>query len=72
MSMFWSYMLAIAVLASFLLVGFGIRLAVRETGRERLRGILMVIAGAVLLGNVYLYTTVPELPERPAAEAENG
>lgn len=70
--MFWSYMLAIAVLASFLLVGFGIRLAVRETGRERLRGILMVIAGAVLLGNVYLYTTVPELPERPAAEAENG
>lgn len=72
MSTFWSYMLAIAVLASFLLVGFGIRLAVRETGRERLRGILMVIAGAVLLGNVYLYTTVPELPERPAAEAENG
>lgn len=72
MSMFWSYMLAIAVLASFLLVGFGIRLAVRETGRERLRGILMVIAGAVLLGNVYLYTTLPELPERPAAEAENG
>ncbi|HLU91668.1 MAG TPA: hypothetical protein VKZ46_03700 [Pedomonas sp.] len=72
MSTFWSYMLAIAVLASFLLVGFGIRLAVRETGRERLRGILMVIAGAVLLGNVYLYTTLPELPERPAAEAENG
>jgi len=66
MSAFWSFVLSGAVLLSFVLIGFGIRLAVRETGKERLRGILMVIAGAVLLGNVYLYTTVPELPERPA------
>lgn len=70
MSAFWSFAISVAVLLSFVLMGFGVRLAVKQTGKERLRGILMVIAGAVLLWNVYLYTTVPELPQRPAATAE--
>lgn len=67
MSAFWSFAISVAVLLSFVLMGFGARLAVKQTGKERLRGILMVIAGVVLLWNVYLYTTAPALPERPAA-----
>lgn len=72
MSIFWSIALSVAVILSFVLIGFGIRLAVREAGRERLRGILMVVAGLVLLGNVYLYTTTPELPEPPASATTTG
>ena len=66
MSAFWTIAVSFAVLFSFVLIYFGIRLAVRQSGRERLRGILMVIAGILLLANVYLYTTVPESPEPPA------
>lgn len=72
MSAFWSFAISVAVLFSFALMVFGVRLAIKQTGKERLRGILMVVAGIVLLGNVYLYTTVPELPERPADEAVSG
>lgn len=72
MSTFWSFAVSFAVLFSFVLIGFGIRLAVKQTGKERLRGILMVVAGVVLLGNVYLYTTMPVLPEPPAGAATGG
>lgn len=72
MSAFWSFAISVAVIFSFVLIGFGIRLAVKQTGKERLRGILMVVAGVVLLGNVYLYTTVPELPERPIDGTQSG
>lgn len=68
MSAFWSFVVSVAVILAFVLIGFGIRLAVKQAGKERLRGILMVVAGLVLLWNVYLYTTAPELPARPAPE----
>lgn len=70
MSTFWAFALSVAVIFSFALMGFGARLAVKQTGKERLRGILMVVAGIVLLGNVYLYTTAPEPPARPAEAAK--
>ena len=65
MSSFWSIALSVAVILSFVLIGFGIRHAMRDQGRERLRGILMVVAGLVILGNVYLYTTAPASPPPP-------
>ena len=68
MSAFWSFAVSVSVILSFVLMGFGARLAVKQTGKERLRGILMAVAGMVLLWNVYLYTTAPELPARPAPE----
>lgn len=46
---------SLAVLASFLLLFFGVRGNVRNKGRD-LRSWLMVAAGLVLLGNVYLLT----------------
>ncbi|MCH8685291.1 hypothetical protein [Pedomonas mirosovicensis] len=70
MSSFWNFAISAAVLVSFILIVFGVRLTVRQHGKERLRGILMVVAGLVLLGNVYLYTTTPKAPEKmPESEA---
>lgn len=46
--------LALAMIAAFLLVVFGTRLAVK--GGDRKRGILMVIAAAVLIANVVILT----------------
>jgi len=46
--------LALAMIAAFLLVVFGVRLAVK--GGDRKRGILMVAAAAVLVGNVVILT----------------
>lgn len=62
MSDFGGIATSLAVIASFVLIIFGIRLAVRVKA-ERLRGILMVVAGIVILGNVYLYTGLPDSPE---------
>jgi high-affinity Fe2+/Pb2+ permease len=49
-----SALLAIAMIAAFLLIAGGIRLArVRE---HRGRGLLMILAAAVLIGNVLIWT----------------
>lgn len=45
--------LSLVVLLSFLLIGGGGYLALRHPA-ERRRGVLMVVAGLVILGNVYL------------------
>jgi high-affinity Fe2+/Pb2+ permease len=46
--------LSIAVLASFALLGGGAWLLIKR--RERKQGILMLIAAAVLFGNVLIWT----------------
>jgi hypothetical protein len=45
---------AIAMVAAMILAYFGIRLAMRPD--DRLRGVLMVIAALVLVGNVAIWT----------------
>ena len=46
--------LALAMIAAFVLVGFGLRLAIR--GEDRKRGLLMVLAALVLIANVLIWT----------------
>lgn len=46
--------LALAMIAALLLIVFGVRLAI--TGGDRKRGVLMVVAAAVLMGNVIILT----------------
>ena len=46
--------LALAMIAAFLLVVFGVRLAMK--GGDRKRGVLMIVAAAVLVGNVVILT----------------
>lgn len=46
--------LAVAVIAAFALAGGGVWLLVKR--RQRKQGVLMLIAGAVLLGNVMVWT----------------
>ncbi len=46
--------MALAMIAAIILAIFGIRLA--ASGRDRKRGILMVVAAAVLVGNVVILT----------------
>ena len=46
--------LALAMIAAAILVVFGVRLAVK--GGDRKRGILMVAAALVLIGNVVILT----------------
>ncbi len=46
--------LALAMVAAVLLIVFGVRLAVR--GGDRKRGVLMIVAAAVLVGNVVILT----------------
>ena len=53
MSSFASAALAIAMLAAFALAAGGIALMRR---RERRKGALMIVAGAVLIGNVLIWT----------------
>jgi high-affinity Fe2+/Pb2+ permease len=45
---------AIAMVAAMILAYFGVRLAMRPD--DRLRGVLMVIAAVVLVGNVAIWT----------------
>lgn len=47
-------LMAIAMIAAFLLAGAGIRLAMQR--EQRGRGLLMVLAAAVLVGNVLIWT----------------
>ena len=46
--------MALAMIAAFLLTIGGVRLAMRKDDRKR--GILMVVAAAVLVGNVLIWT----------------
>ena len=46
--------LSIAMLAAFLLLGVGAKLIVRRQDRQR--GVLMVIAALVIVGNVLIWT----------------
>ena len=46
--------LALAMIAAFLLIVFGARLAIK--GGDRKRGVLMIVAAAVLVGNVVILT----------------
>ena len=46
--------MALAMIAAFILVVFGVRLALN--GGDRKRGILMVVAAVVLIGNVVILT----------------
>ena len=46
--------LALAMIAAMVLAGFGIRLAIK--GGDRKRGLLMVAAAVVLVGNVVILT----------------
>lgn len=53
-------LLALGVLASFLLIGGGIHILVRRADDKK-RGWLMLAAGAVTLLNIALYATTPQL-----------
>ncbi len=46
--------LSIAVIASLALAGFGTRLALRREHRKQ--GVLMIVAGLVILANVLVWT----------------
>ena len=54
MNAFASAALAITMIAAFLLIAGGIQLIVRR--RDRTRGVLMLVAAAVLIGNVLIWT----------------
>jgi hypothetical protein len=46
--------LAITMIAAFLLLAFGIRLAVRPADRQR--GLLMIACGIIFIANVLIWT----------------
>ena len=46
--------LALAMIAAFVLIFFGTKLALR--GEDRQRGVLMVVAALVLIANVLIWT----------------
>ena len=46
-------LLSIAMLAAFVLIGFGVRLALK--GENRKQGVLMTTAGVILVGNVLVW-----------------
>ena len=54
MTGFAAVAMAIAMLAAFALVFAGVRLALRPD--DRTRGVLMIVAAAVLVGNVLIWT----------------
>ncbi len=54
---------ALAVLASFALIGGGLWL----WKRDRKRSLLMLLAAAVTLLNLYSWTTLPQAPITPAS-----
>ena len=54
MTGFASAAMALAMIAAFVLAIGGVRLAMREADRKR--GILMIVAAAVLVGNVLTWT----------------
>ena len=46
--------LAVTMIAAFLLLVFGIRLALRPADRQR--GLLMIACGIIFIGNVLIWT----------------
>ncbi|MEO5612816.1 MAG: hypothetical protein ABIT68_08765 [Sphingomicrobium sp.] len=46
--------MALAMLAAFLLTAGGVKLAMQR--KNRARGVLMIVAAAVLVGNVLIWT----------------
>ncbi|WP_174273497.1 hypothetical protein [Sphingomonas bacterium] len=54
-------LLSLAVLADFALAFGGVRLILR--GRDRIKGVLMLIAALVILGNILLWSL--PLPSSP-------
>ena len=46
--------MALAMIAAFMLIVFGVRLAIK--GGDRKRAALMIVAAAVLVGNVVILT----------------
>ena len=54
MAMIGEGALALAMIAAFLLIAFGARLAIKDGDRKR--GVLMIVAAAVLVGNVIILT----------------
>ena len=54
MDSFASAALAITMIAAFLLLGFGIRQALRPADRQR--GLLMIACGIIFIGNVLIWT----------------
>ena len=54
MSSFGSAAMALAMIAAFLLIAGGVKLSL--TRESRVRGILMVVAAAVLIVNVLIWT----------------
>ena len=54
MQLFAEGALALAMIAAFVLIFFGIKLALR--GDDRQRGVLMVVAALVLIANVLIWT----------------
>ena len=50
-------LLSIGVIAAFVVGGGGLYLI--ATGRDRKRGLLMLLAAAVLFGNVFIWTLPP-------------
>lgn len=54
MTGFAATLLSIAVLAAFALIAGGLHLLIRR--KERKQGVLMLIAAAVLFGNVLVWT----------------
>ena len=54
MNGFASAAMALAMIAAFLLAIGGVRLAMRKDDRKR--GVLMIVAAAVLIGNVLILT----------------
>ena len=51
---FGSAALGITMIAAFLLLGFGIRQALRPADRQR--GLLMIACGIIFIGNVLIWT----------------
>ena len=51
---FASAALAITMIAAFLLLGFGVRQAMRPAGRQR--GLLMIACGLIFIANVLIWT----------------
>ena len=54
MGMFGEGALALAMIAACLLIIFGVQLAIK--GGDRKRGVLMIVAAAVLIGKVVVLT----------------
>jgi hypothetical protein len=65
MSPWLSIALSLAMLAAGGLIWAGI-VAIRKGPASRIKGILMVVAAIVLIGNVYLLSTASVTPVSPA------